>query len=361
MTESEMEDLLWEHSEKLLSEHLIKFERQKSSSVGRSDIIFKDRIGRFLIIELKRGRLKRGAIPQLLDYYGMMKDRFPGEVVELMVVANQIPRERRLACEKYDIEVREISEKRFRDVASEVNYTFDSEIRSRKERVGTTESTKAPRPRRSTMQKAWYYWEDQDNRGYILAFVNRGGSCSLRRFDAESGEQLLRLPNQKGDYQDKFLPEYKSARPLHLSRQPNLEEDCKWGLPTWVLSELRQQIARATDQQTDSVSPTKKKYSQRYENKSFIYWWDISPGFLDKIDRYEAVEFVKKDTGERCYVPTAALKGYLTKERQTTRGQGNWGIKVLKDWDGELAFEPGSKSDKWLYLPIVWLNDKQED
>jgi hypothetical protein len=60
-------------------------------------------------------------------------------------------------------------------------------------------------------------------------------------------------------------------------------------------------------------------------------------------------------------VPTAALKGYLTKERQTSRGNGNWGIKVLKDRENELAFEPGNKNDKWLFLPVVWLNDTQED
>lgn len=114
-------------------------------------------------------------------------------------------------------------------------------------------------------------------------------------------------------------------------------------------------------QQKESAAPILEKSSKRYEGKSFIYWWDIPPGFINKLDRYEAVEFVKKDTGDRCYVPTAALKGYLTQDRQTTRGQGNWGIKVLKDQDGELAFEPGTKNDKWLYLPVVWLNDKQED
>ena len=135
MTESEMEDLLWEHSEKLLGEELTKFKRQQSSAVGRSDLIFKDSIGRFLVIEIKRGTLKRGAIPQLLDYYGMMKGRFPSEVVELMVIANEIPKERRLACELYNIEPREISVKRFRDVANEVNYIFKSEISLWKEPI----------------------------------------------------------------------------------------------------------------------------------------------------------------------------------------------------------------------------------
>ena len=109
------------------------------------------------------------------------------------------------------------------------------------------------------------------------------------------------------------------------------------------------------------ASPVLEKSSKRYEGQSFLYWWDLSPGFLDKMDGYEAVEFVKKDSGERCHVPTQALKGYLTEDRKTSRSNGNWGIKVLKDREDELAFEPGKDTDKWLYLPVVWVNDTQED
>jgi hypothetical protein len=45
----------------------------------------------------------------------------------LRIIANSIPSERRLTCESRDIECREISEKRFRDVATEVGYKFGSE------------------------------------------------------------------------------------------------------------------------------------------------------------------------------------------------------------------------------------------
>jgi hypothetical protein len=110
-----------------------------------------------------------------------------------------------------------------------------------------------------------------------------------------------------------------------------------------------------------SVAPILGKVSKRYDHHSFFYWWDISPGLSDKLNYYEAVEFEKKDTGEKCCVQTATLKEYLTKERQTSRGNGNWGIKVLKDREDELAFEPGNRNDKWLFLPVVWLNDTQED
>jgi hypothetical protein len=123
-----MEDLLWEHPEKLLGEQLKQFRRQpRRSGIGQADIVFTDRLGRLLVIELKRGKLSREAIGQLHDYFGMLKKEFPDRSVELMAVANEIPPERRIACEQYNIEPREISNKKFRDVANEVGYVFQSE------------------------------------------------------------------------------------------------------------------------------------------------------------------------------------------------------------------------------------------
>ena len=114
----------------------------------------------------------------------------------------------------------------------------------------------------------------------------------------------------------------------------------------------------------------KEKFSKQHDGKSFTYWWDITPGFFEKMDKWEAIKFVKKckypAEWKFCYVPIPALKGYLTKERQTTRDKGNWGIRVrngrvLKGED-LLAFEPGSKTKcKWLFLPVVWLNYNQDD
>jgi hypothetical protein len=111
----------------------------------------------------------------------------------------------------------------------------------------------------------------------------------------------------------------------------------------------------------NSTAKISKRFSKRHDGHKYIYWWDIAPGFLDKINYYKAVEFIKKDTEERCCIPTSTLRKYLTKKRQTSRVNGNWGIKVLKDRENELAFEPSNKNDKWLFLPVVWLNDRQED
>jgi hypothetical protein len=127
MIEREMQELIWEHPERFFNEPLKQFAWEASSGIGRADLVFEDRHGRLLIIEVKKGKLPRGAIDQLHDYFGMMKQKYPNKAVEMMVVAWAIPQERRLACEHYDIDCREFSEKSFRDIAAEYGYLFASE------------------------------------------------------------------------------------------------------------------------------------------------------------------------------------------------------------------------------------------
>jgi len=156
--------------------------------------------------------------------------------------------------------------------------------------------------------------------------------------DGKVGVHLHRMDGDRGYTADNCVLMHRECHTRYHSENPR---------------GVRSRVA-AVREQGEFVPLILEKVSKRYEGKSFIYWWDISPGFLDKLDHYESLEFVKKDTGQKCRVPTPALKGYLTKERQTTRGQGNWGIKVLEDRENELAFEPHSKNDDWLFLPVVW-------
>lgn len=109
---------------------------------------------------------------------------------------------------------------------------------------------------------------------------------------------------------------------------------------------------RTIGRSPDAVLP---KQSKRYDGHNFVYWWDISPKIAEHLDKYDAVEFIKKDTGESCSLPPAALKGFFITERQTSRGNGNWGIRVLRDHEDKLAFEPGTGGGDWTFLPVVWL------
>lgn len=103
------------------------------------------------------------------------------------------------------------------------------------------------------------------------------------------------------------------------------------------------------------------KSSKRYEGQAFLYWWDITPNGAESLKDYDLIEFIQKDTGESCSIPSAAIVGFLTQDRRTSRNEGNWGIKVLKERQDALAFEPGREGKNWLYLPVVWKAHAVED
>jgi hypothetical protein len=241
--------MLWKHPDKLLNEPLTPFRRQPSSQVGRADLIFKDRLGRFLVVEIKKGTLPRGAVNQLVDYYGMLKREFRDEPVELMAVANFIPQDRAIACLKYDIEPREISEKRFLDVARDVGYRLEPEAGAG-DNAATSESPskaeitvsmkRSDPPGSNRVEKAWYFSPSTMEKPAFLAFVNAKGNCSMRIFDAEDGSFLGRR-YAGGDYREAFQQYITGSISMNVARQPNLENNCKQQLPSAVLSELRAQ------------------------------------------------------------------------------------------------------------------------
>src|SRR5947208_11602739 len=111
-----------------------------------------------------------------------------------MAVANSIPDDRAIACLKYDIEPREISEKRFRDMAREMGYELESEKEAGDSppnaasapRVDLAVSRPRPNPLGvNRMERAWYFSPNGLGKRAFLAFVNAKGHCSMRVFDAE--------------------------------------------------------------------------------------------------------------------------------------------------------------------------------
>ena len=105
------------------------------------------------------------------------------------------------------------------------------------------------------------------------------------------------------------------------------------------------------------------KKSKRHENRNLygrqsLYWWDITPNLADSLRHYTDIQFVQKDTGQACTVPPMSIKAFLTPDRQTSRGSGNWGIHVLADAESQLALEPGEDGGNWLMLPLTlaWLD-----
>src|ERR1700733_3576634 len=127
MTEHEMEDLLWEAPERFLGEALRPFRRQDTYDVGRSDLIFEDKRGTLLIVEIKKD-VERAAVGQLCDYFGALKHQFPLRPIELILVANEILDQRRMALERQGVECWQIPQTRFRAVARDVGYVIESEM-----------------------------------------------------------------------------------------------------------------------------------------------------------------------------------------------------------------------------------------
>lgn len=127
MTEREMEELLWNYPERFFDEPLKKFRRQLTSRIGRSDLIFEDSATRLVIVEIKLGRLPRRAFFQLNEYQEAERTRNPERQLRPILVANIVPQEREAVCAREGIECRAISDKKFREVAAEVGFVFESE------------------------------------------------------------------------------------------------------------------------------------------------------------------------------------------------------------------------------------------
>jgi hypothetical protein len=113
LTEKLMEDAIARDPERYLERGLSLLERQYRVGDYIFDLMFQDRHGARLIVELQRGTLDRNHTYKILDYYDEYKRRNPGEFVELMIIANRIPSERRERLYSHGIEFKEIPESRF--------------------------------------------------------------------------------------------------------------------------------------------------------------------------------------------------------------------------------------------------------
>ncbi len=122
MTERDMENLLWQYPEKFFNEPLKRFMQQPTTRVGRADLVFIDERGAFLVMELKRGRLKRKVMTQMLDYESHYALGYPNQTIRMMAVANEILPESQHGLKRLGYEWTEISEMTFVRVAQEVGY-----------------------------------------------------------------------------------------------------------------------------------------------------------------------------------------------------------------------------------------------
>jgi len=114
ISEKEMEEAIVRNPAKYIGEEGLQLvARQYSVGRYRFDLLFEDRHGGKLVVELQRGILDRTHMFKILDYCDEFRDLNPAEFVEPMIIANIIPPERKKRLAHRGISYREIPETEF--------------------------------------------------------------------------------------------------------------------------------------------------------------------------------------------------------------------------------------------------------
>lgn len=123
-TEKDMENAIILNSQKYIGEKGLKIISQQFH-IGKYyfDLLFEDRHGGKLIIELQKGTLDRGHTYKILDYYDEYKESHPDEFIDLMVIANIIPPERKKRLSALGIAFKEVPMSDFIQDSEEISST----------------------------------------------------------------------------------------------------------------------------------------------------------------------------------------------------------------------------------------------
>ena len=126
MLEKDIENLIAKYpGEFLNNQNLELVGQQVKLDKYFADIIFKDNAkNKMIIIEVKKGILSRDAIPQIMDYYGILKPQQQNSIIELFVVANTIPKERSAFLSEWGIKFIEIPVSKIIEIAQKHSYEF---------------------------------------------------------------------------------------------------------------------------------------------------------------------------------------------------------------------------------------------
>jgi RecB family endonuclease NucS len=88
MKGDEIESLLTIFHEELISNKLSFHSRQEVFPGGRTDLIFEDKDGKLLVIEIKANKISRKDIGQLIEYWPKIKERYSEKEIRLMIRRN---------------------------------------------------------------------------------------------------------------------------------------------------------------------------------------------------------------------------------------------------------------------------------
>lgn len=116
LLESDIERILSVHHD--LIESGLKLKGRQITVAGkRADLVFNDKIGDTLIVELKKGVIKRQDIAQILEYDGLLCDE--NNPTRLMLIGNIVPPPIRRSLERHGMEWKELPQNKLIDYLKE--------------------------------------------------------------------------------------------------------------------------------------------------------------------------------------------------------------------------------------------------
>jgi len=119
LSEKQLEDIICKYPE--LLEHGLIFKGRQIYLFGKiMDILFEDKFGQKLIVELKKGTILRKHIGQIMEYEGsVLSEEDP--TARVMLVGNRVPPSLAKALDHHGIEYKEISISKLKDFLKKKN------------------------------------------------------------------------------------------------------------------------------------------------------------------------------------------------------------------------------------------------
>ncbi|MBV5348533.1 DUF91 domain-containing protein [bacterium] len=199
-----MEDAIVNDPEKYLNEVGLKLlARQFRIGTYIFDLLFEDRHGGKLIVELQKGTLDRTHTYKILDYYHEYKEKNPRDFIDVMVIANVIPPERKRRLSDLAIDYREIPVGAILDFCVEIPNITPFEIQSvtlRNKRMGKLEKSE----------------NDQRGSAFISVIrreLNRIVDTNIWTIGGKDACLTVRHLRTEKNLKEKFTPQIWIARP----------------------------------------------------------------------------------------------------------------------------------------------------
>jgi hypothetical protein len=178
MFETHMEDLIATFPDDFLNEPGLRLiARQYKIGNYIFDLLFEDRHGGKLIVELQRGVLNRDHCYKIFDYFDEYKSRYPDQFIDICIVANEITSERKKMLAAKGIKFLEIPEKDFiekRAASSFLALTMPLQIRKP---FSANLSDLAPPQRRGIykdLRDNKYFLSSEEFRVKLTSYIKRG-------------------------------------------------------------------------------------------------------------------------------------------------------------------------------------------